>query len=349
MVFLVVLVVVFLMGCGAKTYTPDYTVMGKRFGWGELPKSFKSYTESVKWLKRRREWRDAEVSTENWDVVVVGNELRATHLPTGRTYRVKMRIPFPMVRKGVVKEASGGVLYVKEPLDGKVYVLDPRKEEKEVGVLRRAYLYDDGIAVVVSGEVRFCKDYDTSKCKTLYRLGERGEVERFHRINGAFTFYVEDYRWNERERGYRWFRGYLVYTPEGEKIAELPFVSVSRGFHFPFWEEIDKGHAYAREDSSSIVPYENFTPPALYVEGTKIYYFAHGQKERSFKDVTEAVVVENGKEVFKKVKETTFFYASYSLGFCGEKILVMFDDVWYDPETGKKVACSTGVQRIFSF
>ena len=361
----VLLGAVFLIGCGAKTsYTPDYVVKGKDFGWGELPQSFKPYTESVKWLEEKIKWvgmtktfLPAEVSTENWDVAVEGSTLTATHLPTGRTYKIKLRIPFPMTHKGVVKEANG-VLYVKEPLDGKVYILDPKKVEKEVGILRRAYLYDDGIAIVRGTGVRFCKDYNMSRCEYIYRIGEEGSIGRFFRINGAFVFYVEDYRWNEKKKGYRWLKSWFIYTPDGKKIAQIPHISITSGFYGPFWEEIDKQPVYARTDyygnpyfnkGRPPIPYKNFTPPAVYVEGNRIYYFAHGQKAGSLKSITEARVIENGRVLFEKVKETNFSYASYGLGFCGEKVLVNFDGIWYDPDTKKKVKCSTSIRRLFTF
>ncbi len=262
-----------------------------------------------------------------------------------------------MLHKGVVKEARG-ILYVKEPLDGKVYILDPKKVEKEVGVLRRAYLYDDGIAIVTGVNVRFCKDYDMTKCKEIYRIGKKGSISRFFRINGAFVFYVNDYRWNKEKKGYRWLRSWFVYTPEGEKIAQIPYISITDGFYGPFWKEIDKQPVYARIDyfgnpffkkSRPPISYNNYTPPAIFVEGKRVYYFNHGQKAGSFKSITEARVIENGKILFEKVKETNLFYASYGLGFCGEKVLVNFDGIWYDPDTKKKVKCSTSIRRLFTF
>ncbi len=358
----VLLGAIFVLGCGTKaSYQPDYIVEGRKFQLYEYPSIFKPYTETVKWLKEEEKWTTptrtfipAEVSTQNWNVSINGHTVIATHIPSGREYKVKLRIPFPMRHKAVVKEVNE-VLYIKEPLDGKVYVIDPKRVEKEVGVFRRAYLYDDGIVVVSNVNVRFCPNYNMRKCKEIYRIGKKGTIERFFRVNGALVFYVEDYRWNEKVKGYRWLRTWFVFSPEGKEIARIPYISLTYGYNFPFWMEADKQYVYSREDYYSNpygkppihYHYKNYAPPAIFVHANKVYYFSQGQKAGTLKSITVAKVIEGGKVKFEKVKEKNFGYADYALGFCGDKVLIRFEGIWYDPDTGKKVKCSSPIRGLF--
>ncbi|WP_457601591.1 hypothetical protein [Hydrogenivirga sp.] len=357
-----------LVGQKKVEYVPDYVVKGDKVSLRELKTNpdryFKTYTKSVKWVRYYvyddrfvgRVVKDT-TSVGDWELKVLGNKLTAVHVPTGRVYKLKLSLPFALRYKAVAKVA-GNILYVKEAVNGDTYVLDPNREIKEVGKIPRAYLYDDGIAIVGADKIKFCRDYDMKRCSVIDRIKDRegrGRYGQFYRVNGYFVFFVEEYGYDKKVGSNRWIYRWKFKDANGKEIKTLRNVVScykwsDNGYAYPFWEETDKQYVYNRDDyyanpyyrtyKDIPVRYTRVAMPKVYVskDGKGIYYWCEDQTSLKNNWVVAYTKTEGGK--WKRWKKPVSAWGGkYAFGLCGDTPLFRIDGIYYNPKDGKKVKC----------
>lgn len=365
-----------LLGQKKVEYVPDYTLKGlpdnvyiwkdkdtaKKWGW------VKFHSETVHWVAYKREtdlMRGTIIqntySIGDWELEIVGTRLKAVHVPTGREYTLKLRNPFPMQYRAVAK-VVGDKLYVKEAIDGRTFVIDPRREIKEVGTIPRAYLFDDGIVIVGGDRIKFC-DYGMEKCRIIDRIKRdgysKGSYGRFYRLNGYFVFFRRAYEKNTKTGQYEWDEAWLIKTEDGKLVDKL-YSTVScqkwknyTSYYEPFREDVDKQYVY-RDDDYYLNPhykdrrqvpvsYRSVAAPPIYIdEKGRVYLYC--ENGNSFKS-DWLVYRKNGKEIWRKEVNAWLYYDGF--GFCGKTPLFEADEVYYNPEDGKKVKCEGTFVKIW--